>query len=74
MAKELIIRLKIRVSVVQFRPWPPLSFGVSLHIGTGGILFFYANYDNPVSADEMKYLFLGCSLISASPSGTFFGE
>lgn len=23
------------------------------------ILFFYANYDNPVSADEMKYLLVG---------------
>jgi len=28
------------------------------------IMFFYANYDNPVSADEMKYLLVGCSLIS----------
>jgi exodeoxyribonuclease V alpha subunit len=27
------------------------------------IIFFYANYDNPVSADEMKYLLLGCSTI-----------
>jgi exodeoxyribonuclease V alpha subunit len=31
------------------------------------ILFFYANYDNPVSADEMKYLLVGCSLISELP-------
>ena len=27
------------------------------------IVFFYANYDNPVSADDMKYLLLGCSVI-----------
>ena len=31
------------------------------------VLFFYANYDNPVSADDMKYLLLGCSLISELP-------
>lgn len=30
------------------------------------ILFFYANYDNPVSADDEKnrYVLLGCSLLS----------
>jgi exodeoxyribonuclease V alpha subunit len=27
------------------------------------IIFFYANYDNPVSADDMKYLLLGCSVV-----------
>ncbi len=27
------------------------------------IMFFYANYDNPVSADDMKYLLLGCSVL-----------
>ena len=27
------------------------------------IMFFYANYDNPVSADDMKYLLLGCSVV-----------
>ena len=31
------------------------------------IVFFYANYDNPVSADEMKYLVLGCSVIAQTP-------
>ena len=31
------------------------------------IMFFYANYDNPVSADERKYLLLGCSQISELP-------
>ncbi|MFM9328010.1 AAA family ATPase [Paenibacillus mesotrionivorans] len=36
------------------------------------IIFFYANYDNPVSADEMKYLLLGCSLISEKPQKTWF--
>lgn len=30
-------------------------------------MFFYANYDNPVSADEMKYLLMGCSVISELP-------
>ena len=28
------------------------------------IIFFYANYDNPVSADDMQYLVLGCSVIT----------
>ena len=28
------------------------------------IIFFYANYDNPVSADDMKYLLLGCSVLN----------
>lgn len=31
------------------------------------IVFFYANYDNPVSADEMKYLLLGCSVVANKP-------
>jgi len=31
------------------------------------IVFFYANYDNPVSADEMKYLLLGSSVLSEYP-------
>jgi len=31
------------------------------------IVFFYANYDNPVSADEMKYLLLGCSVVAEKP-------
>lgn len=32
------------------------------------IIFFYCNYDNPVSADEMKYLLLGCSVITEIPA------
>ncbi len=32
------------------------------------VVFFYANYDNPVSADEMKYLLLGCSVIAETPT------
>ena len=32
------------------------------------IVFFYANYDNPVSADEMKYLLLGCSVVAEKPA------
>ncbi|MRS02376.1 DUF2075 domain-containing protein, partial [bacterium] len=36
------------------------------------IIFFYANYDNPVSADEMKYLLIGCSQISELPKPTHF--
>ena len=31
------------------------------------IIFFYCNYDNPVSADEMKYLLLGCSVLKEIP-------
>ena len=36
------------------------------------IVFFYANYDNPVSADDGKYLLLGCSLINKRPKTTKF--
>lgn len=36
------------------------------------IIFFYANYDNPVSADERKYLLLGCSRISELPTPQHF--
>lgn len=36
------------------------------------IIFFYANYDNPVSADDMKYLLLGCSVISELPKTKHF--
>ena len=31
------------------------------------VIFFYANYDNPVSADDMQYLLLGASVISELP-------
>lgn len=36
------------------------------------IIFFYSNYDNPVSADEMKYLLLGCSVVSELPDKKHF--
>ena len=36
------------------------------------IVFFYANYDNPVSADDMKYLLIGCSVISELPTPQHF--
>jgi hypothetical protein len=36
------------------------------------IIFFYANYDNPVSADEMRYLLLGCSVLAETPKPTRF--
>lgn len=36
------------------------------------IIFFYANYDNPVSADDMKYLLLGCSVLATEPETTEF--
>lgn len=36
------------------------------------IIFFYANYDNPVSADDMKYLLLGCSEIRELPEPKHF--
>jgi ATP-dependent exoDNAse (exonuclease V) alpha subunit len=36
------------------------------------IVFFYANYDNPVSADEMRYLLLGCSVLAAPMKTTRF--
>ena len=36
------------------------------------LIFFYCNYDNPVSADDMRYLLLGCSVISKEPETTWF--
>lgn len=36
------------------------------------IIFFYANYDNPVSGDDMKYLLLGCSVINTKPDKLHF--
>jgi hypothetical protein len=36
------------------------------------LVFFYLNYDNPVSADEYKYTLVGCSrLILGSRTGSF---
>lgn len=36
------------------------------------ILFFYPNYDNPISGDDMQYLLLGCSVIAERPEKTYF--
>jgi exodeoxyribonuclease V alpha subunit len=36
------------------------------------IIFLYANYDNPVSADDMKYLLIGCSLLERLPKPMHF--
>ena len=36
------------------------------------IIFFYANYDNPVSADDMRYLLIGCSVVKGKPKTTKF--
>lgn len=47
--------------------WPDLEQRIADFTGKfkkdKSIVFFYANYDNPVSADEMKYLLLGCSVV-----------
>lgn len=47
--------------------WPDLEQRIKDFISKfkkdESIIFFYANYDNPVSADEMKYLLLGCSIM-----------
>lgn len=51
--------------------WPDLNERIDQYINKfkpkESIIFFYANYDNPVSADDMKYLLLGCSEISELP-------
>ena len=36
------------------------------------VVFFYANYDNPVSGDEMKYLVTGCSVVNHVDDFTYF--
>lgn len=47
--------------------WPDLEQRISdftqKFTKNQSIIFFYANYDNPVSADDMKFLLLGCSVI-----------
>ena len=47
--------------------WPDLEQRIRDFTGKfkkdQSIMFFYANYDNPVSADDMKYLLLGCSVV-----------
>jgi ATP-dependent exoDNAse (exonuclease V) alpha subunit len=60
--------------------WPDLEQRIKTYIGkfkrNESIIFFYANYDNPVSADEMKYLLLGCSVVDdiISPDHFPFSE
>jgi len=51
---HLILKKRIDTYISQFKP-------------KESIVFFYANYDNPVSADEMKYLLLGCSVVADKP-------
>ena len=47
--------------------WPDMEQRIAEFIAKfkkdESIMFFYANYDNPVSADDMKYLLLGCSVV-----------
>lgn len=56
--------------------WPNLNQRIDNYINKfkpkQSIIFFYANYDNPVSADDMKYLLVGCSLISELPQPKHF--
>lgn len=56
--------------------WPDLDQRIDHYIDKfqpgESIIFFYANYDNPVSADDMKYLLLGCSVIKERPEPTHF--
>lgn len=56
--------------------WPDLNERIDIYINKfkprESIIFFYANYDNPVSADDMRYLLLGCSEISNLPEPKHF--
>ena len=56
--------------------WPDLNQRIENYINKfqpgESIMFFYANYDNPVSADDMRYLLLGCSVISELPKPKHF--
>ncbi len=36
------------------------------------IVFFYLNYDNPISADERKYVLLGCSLLTGIDKNKYY--
>lgn len=51
--------------------WPDLDQRIHNYINkfklNQSIIFFYANYDNPVSADDMKYLLIGCSVVNGLP-------
>src|SRR5690606_27979406 len=48
--------------------WPDLDQRIKDFIGKfkkdKSIIFFYANYDNPVSADDMKYSLLGAAVVN----------
>lgn len=56
--------------------WPDLNTRIDNYINKfkpkESIIFFYANYDNPVSADDMRYLLLGCSEICELPEPKHF--
>jgi len=56
--------------------WPDLDERIDDYISKfkakESILFFYANYDNPVSADDMRYLLLGCSELRELPEPKHF--
>ncbi|SHN26056.1 ATP-dependent RecD-like DNA helicase [Mucilaginibacter sp. OK098] len=56
--------------------WPDLDQRIDNYIKKftpkQSILFFYANYDNPVSGDDMKYLVIGCSMIRQVPTPLHF--
>ena len=56
--------------------WPDLEQRIDNYIKkftpNESILFFYTNFDNPVSADDMKYLLVGCSVISELPTKQHF--
>jgi exodeoxyribonuclease V alpha subunit len=56
--------------------WPDLNERINNYINKfkpkESVIFFYANYDNPVSADDMRYLLLGCSEISELPKPVHF--
>jgi hypothetical protein len=56
--------------------WPDLEQRIDNYIKkftpNESIIFFYANYDNPVSADDMKYLLIGCSVITELPTTQHF--
>ena len=63
-------------SKVHGNYWPNLEKRIDNYIDKfqpgESIMFFYANYDNPVSADDMRYLLLGCSVISEKHDPTHF--
>lgn len=61
----------------KFGNYPPdlnqrIEHYINKFVPKESIIFFYANYDNPVSADDMKYLLLGCSVISELPETKHF--